>query len=157
MSCVSCGDETIEAVRVTFARVREDMQRRVVYTEQIDNEEPAVFCPQCILVYVGAAEQDVVVENLVEREGMPEEEALDFVSYNDVGPSDEVVDELLSDNPTHEPAACAICGEPLLINERVGVVNRGKLYYDDFHIEAPLSHHSPDRHVCGRCVEHFDV
>lgn len=157
MSCVSCGEETIEAVRVTFARIREDMRRHVVYADSIDNEEPAIFCPECIVGHIASAEQAVVVEDLVERQGMSHEEADEFVGYNSTGPSDEVVDEMLSDNPSHELMTCTICNEPLLINERIGVINRGKLYNGDFHIEAPLRHHSPDRHICESCVEHFDV
>ena len=157
MSCVSCGEETIEAVRVTFARIREDMRRRVVYAESIDNEEPAIFCPECMMMHIGMAEQANVIEDLVERQGMSHEEAEDFVSYNSTGPSDDVIDELLSDNPSYEFMGCTICDAPLLIDERIGVVNRGRLYNEDFHIEAPLSNHSPDRHICENCVEHFDV
>lgn len=153
MLCQHCGERLgDDVVQLRHGPVVEDMRRNLVY---VDYAESVLACRDCFVGMVYAAGTGIAAELLVRDEGWDEEEAYDFISYNNAIDMDEQCDTLLSDCETYEPDVCDLCDDTITIGEAITVITRGEVIGYNFIPTPPLLHHSPDRHVCCRCSEFF--
>ena len=153
MLCKHCGERLgDDVVQLRHGPVVEDMRRNLVY---VDSAEPVLTCRDCVVGMVYAAGAGAVVEGLVRDEGWDEEEAHEFVAYNNSVDMEEQCDILLSDCETYEPDVCDLCDDTIAIGENITVVSRGEVIAYKFMPKPPKPGYSPDRHVCCRCSEFF--